>query len=95
MPGAAASIRADAVAPPTPVGFVVVPRYERGATTAPTPLRRAEVVQQLADNAFNFRRLGACGLRLLAGVVAAAGCYRLCVGDLDEACDALRSLERR
>jgi hypothetical protein len=57
MPGAAASIRADAVAPPTPVGFVVVPRYERGATTAPTPLRRAEAVQQLADNAFDGRGL--------------------------------------
>jgi hypothetical protein len=78
--------------PRTPVGFVAVPLYKRGAVTVLTPMRRAEPVQGLADNAFNFHRWGACGLRLLAAVVAAGDCYRLRVGDLDEACDVLRSL---
>jgi hypothetical protein len=88
----ATAIRADAVAPPTPVGFVVVPRYEPGTASTLTPMHRAEAVQQLADNAFNFHRMGAVGLRLLATAVAGADCFRLRVGDLDEACDALRSL---
>jgi hypothetical protein len=74
------------------VGFVAVPLYKRGAATVLAPMRRAEPVQGLADNAFNFHRWGACGLRLLAAVVAAGDCYRLRVGALDEACDVIAAV---
>lgn len=87
-----ASIRKDAIAGPTRIGFVVTPRYRSGTSTQLELLPRAEAVKELAEHAFNFHRFGASGLRLLARVVRNATCRRLAIGDLDAACELLREL---
>ena len=46
----------------------------------------------LAENSFNFRRLGVGALALVAEVVAGSGCYRLDVNDLDAACSQVSTL---
>jgi hypothetical protein len=55
-------------------------------------MSRAEAVMVLARNAFHLDRFGGAGIDLLGRVVLQASCYRLCVGDLDDAVDAVSSV---
>jgi hypothetical protein len=85
----ARTIRADAIAPPTPVAFVIAPRYEKGATTALTPLTRAEAVLEMGRHSFNLPDHGRRGVEALAEIARGSTCHRLVVGDLDVACTIL------
>ena len=89
------SIRPGAVARRSKPRFVIMPRYREGARTRLLPMRRSEAVRVMGDNAFNFQSLGQHGLRVLAGVARRSSCYRLEIGDLDEACGLVRGLVRR
>jgi hypothetical protein len=80
------NIRAGAVSPPTPAAFVIAPRYERGATTALSPLTRAEAVLELGRHSFNLAHHGRHGVETLASIARQSTCYRLVVGDLGDAC---------
>lgn len=86
----ASSIRPDAVAGPTPAGWVVTPRYEQGASTTLRPLSRPEAVELLHRNAFNGAMVGSAGIRALIGLVSQARCARLVNGDLASAVAAVR-----
>lgn len=79
------AIGPPAVAGPCVPRLVVTPCYEQGATTAVLPMRRSEAVVMLAENSFNMDRRGRRGLSALASVVRRCDCYRLTVGDLDQA----------
>jgi hypothetical protein len=74
------------VAPPCAPGFVVVPRYESGATTELRPLSETEAFVALSVNAVNFRQHGEAGVRALGDLVARCECAALTMSDLDEAC---------
>jgi len=76
------SIRSDAVAPATPLRWVVAPRYESGSTTQLQPLSRPDAVQLLHRQAFNRHQVGNSGIRTLVRAVAPARCARLIIGDL-------------
>jgi hypothetical protein len=67
------------------VGFVVAPRYEKGATTELEELSRAQAVTELWRHAFNAPLYGKRAPILLADALERARCFRLVVGDLDEA----------
>ncbi len=86
------SIRTDAIAGLTRIGYVITPRYSPGATSHLEPLPRASAVTEMAEHAFNFHTFGPAGLRLLARIARRSICRRLTVGDLDAACDLLRNL---
>ncbi|HYF47686.1 MAG TPA: hypothetical protein VD926_15830 [Acidimicrobiales bacterium] len=86
------SIRPNAVAPPAPPGFVVFPRYQAGASTELSPLRRAEALVGLCQSSFNLARHGAAGLHALGAVVAGSDCHRLTVGELEPACELVLGL---
>lgn len=75
------------------LGAVVFPRYERGVTTALTPMSGADALVGLIANSFNFGLHGAQGLAGLASVLEGTRCFRLAVGDLDTACQALSALD--
>lgn len=83
------AIRRGAAAGSSVPRVVVTPRFESGARTAIEPMSRAEAVMMLAENAFNFSAHKAAGLDTLAAVVRRCECYRLTVGALDDACDAV------
>jgi hypothetical protein len=85
-------IRPDSVAGFCSVGFVISPRYRGGEATKLSRMSRAEAVRELAEHAFNFQSFGSAGLQLLAALVRGADCYRLQVGDLDEACELILDL---
>jgi hypothetical protein len=81
------AIRKDAVASPCLPGFVIAPRYERGARTELVEMRRPDALITLAENSFNIPAFGAQrSMDILAAVVRRSRCYRLTVGDLAEAC---------
>lgn len=90
----ASSIRPGAVVGPTPLRWVVAPRYELGATTRLEPLARAEAVLVLAGQSFD-QPLGAGGFRALADVVRQCACSRLVVGDLAAAATMIGHLVRK
>jgi hypothetical protein len=86
------SIRPDCVAGRTRAGFIVTPAYVDGARTELVPLSRADGVRILAEQSFNFVRHGEAGLRTLADVVRRSTCYRLVMGDLEQACRLILDL---
>jgi hypothetical protein len=87
------SIRADAVAARGGVArLLVLPAYRPDSVTSAQPISRAEAAVALAELAFNFRAFGSGALGLVADVVRGCGCYRLAVGDLDDACRVVLDL---
>lgn len=94
VPVRADDIRPEAVGTSSRVGYVVSPRYEAGAATTLESCSRGQGLAALGRNAFNFPSFGRRGLYVLADVVREARCYRLRVGELDQAVDALTRLVR-
>jgi len=81
------TVRRDLVGTVCVPGAVIVPRYEQGARSRCVPVRRSEALIALAENAFNITGFGAReAMDVLARLVRSSHCYRLTVGDLDEAC---------
>jgi hypothetical protein len=80
---------AEQVAKP---GWIVFPRYEANAALTLTPVPRSRAFMRVADNAFNYTRLGAAGFEALKGVVAHSDCYDFRYSRLDEAIAAFDEL---
>jgi len=88
-------IRPDAVGVRCRARYVVFPRYVEGAATTLEPIARAEGLVELAKNTFRFREHARRSLEALARVVREVDCYRLAVGDLDDACALVDDLMTR
>lgn len=88
-------LRPGALGDPCPIRFVVSPRYKATGPTQLAPLSRAEALHLLAQQCFNFERLGRRGLDALVSVVRGADCYRLMIGDLSSAVAAIEDLFSR
>ncbi len=86
------SIRPSAVASRCTPRFVITPRYDPRCPTTLEPLSRAEAVQVLVENTFNFNSFGSEGLRVLGRMVRGCRCFRLSVNDLDAACELVLGL---
>jgi hypothetical protein len=86
------TIRTDSVASRCRARWVVFPKYERDAETGLEPMTRAEGLVELARNTFRFREHPRRSLDVLAGVIREVDCYRLRVGDLDDACATIATL---
>ena len=71
------------------------PKYEQGATTHLEPVPRAEALVELTKNTFRFREHPRRALDALSAVVREVECYRLRVGDLDEAVARVAELMER
>jgi len=77
------------------VRWIVLPRYERGATARLTPLSKARAFMHLADNAFNYDVHGRRGFGLLADVVTASDCFEFQYGALEDAVGVFEDAARR
>lgn len=88
----ASAIRPDAVSGDAVPGVLVSPRYDPTAATRLEPLRRAEALALLVDNAFNLSAWGRAGFDVLAELVRGCECYRLSVSDLDDAVHLVATL---
>ena len=65
--------------------WIVLPRYEAGASARLEPLRKGRAFMQLADSAFNYNLHGRSGFEALAQLVDACDCYEFEYGELEEA----------
>jgi HprK-related kinase A len=79
---------------PSPVRWVVFPKYVAGATPQLNSLPRSQTAYQLAGQCFNILKDQTGTIAGLASLVRNAECYRLIAGDLDETCELVDSLRR-
>ena len=92
QPVALGSLRRGSLGTPARVAFIVAPSYQDGGTTRVSDLSRSDALQLMAEQSFNLRKIGADGFRLLGKVAAEARCFRLMIGDLATAVDAVGNL---
>lgn len=86
------SIAPDALAQPRRPRLVISPVYRGGSTTEIQPVRRAEMLLTLMDLTFNFREQPTRNMDVLRSVLVGTDCYRMTVGDLEAACQAIIDL---
>jgi hypothetical protein len=84
-----ADLRPRSIGRPCPIRYVIAPAYTSGARTELVPISRAEALTALARQSFFLGRFGGDGVRLLGRVVGSAECYRVRVGDLDDAVEQI------
>lgn len=65
--------------------WIVLPRYEAGASARLVPVSRARVMMALVENTFNFSVHGAVAFELLARTVEHCRCFEFTYSSLDEA----------
>jgi len=75
--------------------WVVLPRFERGATVSLEQQSRARTFMRLAENAFNYDVHGRRGFELLANLIATSDCFECRFSLLEDAVEALDGLARR
>jgi hypothetical protein len=88
----AGAIGPGRVSPSCRARWVVFPKYEAGAETRVTPITRGEALVEWSKNTFRFNQQGRAALTLLAGLVPEVECYRMTVGDLDDAIACVTAL---
>jgi len=76
-----------------PVAWVIFPKYEEDAETELTIKSKAKSLMDVADNSFNYSRLGVIGFDVLKNIIEGADCYQFRYSQLDEAIDAFAALE--
>ncbi|MCL2329939.1 MAG: hypothetical protein FWC56_01390 [Phycisphaerae bacterium] len=85
------AIRPDIVSGVCPVGMIVFPHYEAGATPTIDPMSRAQAMFELVRLSFNFTKFRDRGLGLLSEIVHRSNCVRLQTGDLATTCELLET----
>ena len=93
MKAPTASVRRGAE--PARPRWVVLPRFERGATASLAERSRARTFMHLADNAFNYDIHGRRGFEVLEDLIAGSECFECLFGVLEDAVAALDGLARR
>ena len=77
--------------PATP-GYVVFPRYRKGAAARFTPLEKSEAFRQLAEQAFNYYVLGRHAFEAVAGLIDRSDCFNFEYEGLDSGVAAFEAL---
>ena len=85
-------IRDDVLAPATAPVLIVSPTYRPESTTRLVPLRPAEAAVLLGTHCFNLADTGRAGFETLLTVARRSPAYRMDVGHLGLACDAIIGL---
>jgi hypothetical protein len=89
------AIRTGAAGGPCPARLVVFPKYVERARTEVSPIGRAEALVELARNTFSFNEQSRFALEELSRIVREVDCYRLTVGNLDDAVARISGLVER
>ncbi len=89
------SLRHGSVSGPVPAGLLILPTYRAGAATTLEPVRAVDALVATLSQTFYFHRAAQRNLEVLARLLATVHCYRLTVGDLAVACEAVDGACRR
>ena len=76
-----------------PVGWIIFPKFEKDAQAELQKTGKAKTLMDVADNSFNYSRLGASGFEALKTIVDTADCYQFRYSLLDDAIDIFNSLK--
>ena len=76
----------------SPITWVIFPKYQYQSKTYLTEYNKAKALMDIAENSFNYSRLGRQGFIALRNVVDNARCYQFQYSDLDEAIETFDSL---
>ncbi len=82
----------DAKPRPSPIRFIVFPKYARGLVPRMRTVSRGRTAFMLAANAFNRTAHSPNAMSILSDVVRDAVCVSLESGDINQSCDLLESL---
>ena len=85
-------VRPDVVGKPSPVRWVIFPRYVADAPPALQRMTRSEGAHELARQCFNARVFEARAVHILNDVVRGAECYRLRSAEISATCQLLQRL---
>lgn len=85
-------VAVDPIASPSPVRFVVFPKYAEGMRTRLYPISRARAAFMLSGSTLNRHAFDDLGLTMLTAVVRDVECYVLESGALRASCDLIDSL---
>ena len=88
-------VRPDVVGKPSPVRWVVFPKYIADQSPTLQPMTRSEAADELAQQCFNARVFEARAVSILADVIRGAECYRLQSGEIVETCALLQQLTQK
>ena len=83
------SLRHGSVSGAVPARLLILPTYRAGAVTTLEPIRPVDALVATLSQTFYFHQEGRRNLEVLARLLAAVPCYRLTVGDLAAACEAV------
>lgn len=86
-----ADLGARVATEPSPIRFVVFPRYTGSGKPRLYPVARGSAAFMLAANAFNRNVFRERTVSILSRVVREARCVRLETGDLEDTCDLIES----
>jgi HprK-related kinase A len=70
---------------PAAPGWIVYPKFQAGAAPTLTPVARSRSFMRVAENAFNYSRLGVHGFDTLAGLLDHSDSYEFTYSRLDDA----------
>lgn len=76
-----------------PVGWVIFPKYIQDIKANILTVRKAQALLDVADNSFNYSRLGSAGFDTLSKVIGGADCHYFHYSKLDDAIAIFDSLE--
>jgi len=76
-----------------PVGWVIFPKYKQGKNAEITEISKGQTLMDVADNSFNYSRLGSTGFDVLRKVIDGADCYQFHYSNLDDAIVIFETLE--
>lgn len=74
------------------VGWVVLPRFEVGATAACEPISRAEAFTLISEQSFNRERMGEVGFEALCSMLSDAECYQIVYGSTADGLQLIRDI---
>ena len=85
-------VRVDVVGKPSPVRWVIFPKYVADAPPTLQRMTRSEGAHELARQCFNARVFEARAVHILNDVVRGAECYRLRSAEISATCQLLQRL---
>ncbi len=76
-----------------PVAWVVFPKYAANAKPELLEIAKAKTLMDVAENSFNYSRLGVSGFNVLKTIVDNSACFQFSYSQLDDAIEIFDSLE--
>ncbi len=76
-----------------PIAWIIFPKYVHDSDVQLIEKSKAMTLMDMADNSFNYSKLGFTGFEVLKNIVDQAHCFQFSYGHLDDAINVFRELK--